>query len=1298
MQKFRFATRDNFYILSISLISFFPFFLIAQQHSITRFTPKTALTGQTVTITGTNFANITSVKFGGTDATSFSLINSTTITAIVATGNSGNLTVAKSGFSDASASGFVQIDSVVQLWSDYNGYWTSNSASNNTVFPDNNHNLLAFKTKGNTYSTGVSDATLTQNNVSYTAGDWKALPINNLQGSNTKAVIVYATYADGSVNCVNPNKTIIDVLIDGTKGLNLGTGVANFDAQMEFTVSSINSNKISDNIPDILITQVAEPSNALSDRYWFTNSSGNIIGDTVVAIVQSLPQLATYRLDVHQLTNSTTSNNNALTNGCSSQGNSNSTRPLRLLSLKLSDFNINSSNYSNVAYLKFTPSGIADYAFVAYNGESFTIPAPTVTSQPSSQIICTSSSNNVTFSVTANSSTTPAYQWKKNGNNISGATNSSYTITGVTSADAGAYVCEISNSAGTILSDPAYLNTYISVQPENKTICQNSSTTLSVTAEGNSPKYQWYSNTSNSNSGGTAISGATNATYSPPTNVSGIFYYYCIVEPSSSTPSCSTSIASNSVLVSISPTTVPGTLSGTANVCLPTNSTQLSLTGQTGTIQRWERSSSISFSSPTTISGASSSTYTATNVSSVSYYRVVVKSGVCDLDYSNITTITPITTYTWSGTTSDAFNVSSNWALGCVPPSGANISFTSNPTNICKLVSNYTLGTITISGSTTNHILDLNGYQLTVQGSLTFSGGKINAENPISTLIMNGSTSQSIPSGGLTQNVIANLTINNSNGVSINGPTILTRILTLTSGTLNTNDQLTFRSTASNTAMMAAVNYSNPINGKVIVEKFTSAKRSFRLISPSVTTSTSIKENWQEGANNTDTTLFNQNNKNPNPGYGTHIAGDKNGNNGFDATQTGNPSLFTFNNSTGVWSAINNTNTNTLIAGNPYRLMLRGDRSVNIHQPDNFPNPTNTVLRATGNLTTGNVNISGLNATASSTNFVGNPYQCMVDMTSLLNNSTNLNKNYYYAWDPDLNYRGGYTTINLSNNTNSQGSSATKYLQPQQAFFVATSSNPTSTPSLSFSENDKYTSSTTTDNFRKLNTDTNFLSIELYDVDRKLMTDATIIYFDNNYSNDFDDFDAIKLVNQDEMIASKINNRNIAIQYRNNPTEIAETIQLFANKYRGSNYKLNIRKNGLSNVSMELIDKFTNEQNKITNQLSYVFSINSELSSKDTNRFYINVVENTSLNSHSKETSKFTVYPNPTTANFTVNIPNIVTQQNAIFVYNALGKLILNLPISNYCFIDCSTWSQGVYTLKIFNQTEYLGSSSLIIQ
>lgn len=65
--------------------------------TITSFSPTSATTGQTVTISGSNFTGATAVSFGGVAATSFNVVNSNTITAVVANGASGSVSVTRGG-------------------------------------------------------------------------------------------------------------------------------------------------------------------------------------------------------------------------------------------------------------------------------------------------------------------------------------------------------------------------------------------------------------------------------------------------------------------------------------------------------------------------------------------------------------------------------------------------------------------------------------------------------------------------------------------------------------------------------------------------------------------------------------------------------------------------------------------------------------------------------------------------------------------------------------------------------------------------------------------------------------------------------------------------------------------------------------------------------------------------------------------------------------------------------------------------------------------------------------------------
>ena len=85
-----------------------PGFLYFQRPSIASFTPTTAATGTSVTITGTDFTGATAVSFGGIAASSFTVVNTTTITAIVATGASGNVSVTTPG-GTATRAGFIYI-------------------------------------------------------------------------------------------------------------------------------------------------------------------------------------------------------------------------------------------------------------------------------------------------------------------------------------------------------------------------------------------------------------------------------------------------------------------------------------------------------------------------------------------------------------------------------------------------------------------------------------------------------------------------------------------------------------------------------------------------------------------------------------------------------------------------------------------------------------------------------------------------------------------------------------------------------------------------------------------------------------------------------------------------------------------------------------------------------------------------------------------------------------------------------------------------------------------------------------
>jgi aryl-phospho-beta-D-glucosidase BglC (GH1 family) len=81
--------------------------------------------------------------------------------------------------------------------------------------------------------------------------------------------------------------------------------------------------------------------------------------------------------------------------------------------------------------------------------------APAITAQPSSQT--TAAGNSVSFSVSATGTAPLSYQWYKETAAVAGATSDSYTLASPSSQDAGSYSVTISNSAGSVTSNPAAL-------------------------------------------------------------------------------------------------------------------------------------------------------------------------------------------------------------------------------------------------------------------------------------------------------------------------------------------------------------------------------------------------------------------------------------------------------------------------------------------------------------------------------------------------------------------------------------------------------------------------------------------------------------------------------------------------------------------------------------------------------------------------------------------------------------------------------------------------------------------------
>lgn len=245
------------------------------------------------------------------------------------------------------------------------------------------------------------------------------------------------------------------------------------------------------------------------------------------------------------------------------------------------------------------------------------VTAPSITTQPSSQTVTAGGGAN--FAVTASGTDPLAYQWRKDGAAIAGATSATYSITSTTAADAGTYTVVVSNSAGSATSNGATLTVNaaasapsITTQPSSQTVTTGSTVSFSVTASGTAPlSYQWQK-------GGANISGATSATYSIAAVGAGDVGTYAVVVSNSagSVTSNGATLTVNAAASAPSITTQPSNQSATIGGSV---SFSVTASGTAPLSYQWRKDGA-------SLPGATSSTYSIASVTSgdAGTYSVVV--------------------------------------------------------------------------------------------------------------------------------------------------------------------------------------------------------------------------------------------------------------------------------------------------------------------------------------------------------------------------------------------------------------------------------------------------------------------------------------------------------------------------------------------------------------------------------------------------------------------------------------------------------------------------------------------------
>ena len=510
----------------------------------------------------------------------------------------------------------------------------------------------------------------------------------------------------------------------------------------------------------------------------------------------------------------------------------------------------------------------------------------------------------------------------------------------------------------------------------------------------------------------------------------------------------------------------------------------------------------------------------------------------------------------------------------------------------------------------TSSVLDLNGHQLTLGkagvastfNSSIATSGFIKGSGTSSMVIYGTGALGTLKFDQTTDsitNVLANLTVNrtSSGAVTLGNKLVITNVLNPTAGTLITGGFLNLRSTINNTAQVGigaiAGGY---VLGNVIVERYipSYSHRAWRMLSVPTGGPQTIHQAWQENQNPLANGVH---------GYGTILTSIAGGN-GYDAATSGN-SLLTFNiGNPGTWAGVSSTN-NTIATTSGYMLYMRGDRNSQIYGGPITQSAT--TLRTSGTLYQGDQ--SPITLPAGSNVLIGNVYASAIDFTAL----TKTGISSFKLWDPKLagtSGLGGFQTFSSVNGYDptpgggSFGSTANTRIESGQAFMV----NSTSGGTITLTEASKVSGSN--NSVFRASTIISRLKTNLYAVigSETNLADGNAVVFNDDFSNEIDNDDAVKLSNMNENIGILSHHTILAIEAHKN-LGAEDNIQYNISNLKKQNYQLQFVPSNMDLKSLNafLQDKYLGTQTAVslTQPGQYDFAVTADQASFAADRFKI---------------------------------------------------------------------------------------------
>lgn len=567
----------------------------------------------------------------------------------------------------------------------------------------------------------------------------------------------------------------------------------------------------------------------------------------------------------------------------------------------------------------------------------------------------------------------------------------------------------------------------------------------------------------------------------------------------------------------------------------------------------------------------------------------------------------------WSGAVSTVWDAvtTGNWDDGVVPAAFADVTIPMGVPNMPAIAGATSVNNVTFIGS--GATLSLNGQALTITGAVTGAGTLTGSST--SDLLIGGATTLNF-----TQTTAATRSLNNftlqtasANATLGNAVDIYGTVQLVGGAQLHMAGQnVTLKSNTTNTARIADLT-GQTLDGatNVTMERWIKLRsggigRAYRLLTPTVNTTGSMRLNWMENGLNTAIGT----NVDPVPLFGTQITGAGGNANGFDKTASNASSVYaTTNAATPTYTAIGNTS-GTMNAKTGYFLYVRGDRNQDMTLPlDPLTNPTSsTTLRATGTILQGTQTTftNPLLAGAGVKNLVTNPYPSAIDWSLVYGASTDVTTSYTF-WDPNFGNRGGFVTVNTGGVASS--GAGTQFIQSGQAFFVESLNG--NVPTVSIQEGHKVANNNNGVFLVDLPPVESFRT-ELYYTQPngfRRVVDGAIAVYNNSYSAAVDaKEDASEINNWDENIAIARDGKRLAIESRPVIGK-SDDLPIFMNNMKQQSYEFEFTPVVFTNTNLkaELIDNYLGTRTllSVTDPTVVAFKVTADAASKATDRFKV---------------------------------------------------------------------------------------------